>query len=140
MRRTMLREVDLRPPAPATRAIRRGGRAPRSATARDGLQWRRQSRPSSGNCRASAGSSDGDPIPDRRASRRERRKRPAIKAMTSISRTRRCPTVAEKPFSATFWASATPIDPRVQGTVSLSSGRAVPRKDLLFVLEKRACA
>jgi len=27
------------------------------------------------------------------------------------------------------------IDPRVQGTVSLSSGRAVPRKDLLFVLE-----
>jgi general secretion pathway protein D len=27
------------------------------------------------------------------------------------------------------------IDPRVQGTVSLSSGRAVPRKDLLYVLE-----
>ena len=27
------------------------------------------------------------------------------------------------------------IDPRVQGTVSLSSGRAVPTKDLLFVLE-----
>ena len=27
------------------------------------------------------------------------------------------------------------IDPRVQGAVSLSSGRAVPRKDLLFVLE-----
>jgi general secretion pathway protein D len=27
------------------------------------------------------------------------------------------------------------IDPRVQSTVSLSSGRAVPRKDLLFVLE-----
>ena len=27
------------------------------------------------------------------------------------------------------------IDPRVQGTVSLASGRAVPRKDLLFVLE-----
>ena len=27
------------------------------------------------------------------------------------------------------------IDPRVQGTVSLSSGRPVPRKDLLFVLE-----
>ena len=27
------------------------------------------------------------------------------------------------------------IDPRVQGTVSLSSGRAVPKKDLLFVLE-----
>ena len=27
------------------------------------------------------------------------------------------------------------IDPRVQGTVSLSSGRAVPRKDLLFALE-----
>jgi general secretion pathway protein D len=27
------------------------------------------------------------------------------------------------------------IDPRVQGTVSLSSGRAIPRKDLLFVLE-----
>ena len=27
------------------------------------------------------------------------------------------------------------IDPRVQGSVSLSSGRAVPRKDLLFVLE-----
>lgn len=27
------------------------------------------------------------------------------------------------------------IDPRVKGTVSLSSGRAVPRKDLLFVLE-----
>jgi general secretion pathway protein D len=27
------------------------------------------------------------------------------------------------------------IDPRVQGTVSLSSGRAVPRKDLLFVVE-----
>jgi general secretion pathway protein D len=27
------------------------------------------------------------------------------------------------------------IDPRVKGTVSLSSGRAVPKKDLLFVLE-----
>jgi general secretion pathway protein D len=27
------------------------------------------------------------------------------------------------------------IDPRVQGTVSLSSGRAVPKKDLLYVLE-----
>jgi general secretion pathway protein D len=27
------------------------------------------------------------------------------------------------------------IDPRVQGTVSLSSGRPVPRKDLLFVVE-----
>jgi general secretion pathway protein D len=27
------------------------------------------------------------------------------------------------------------IDPRVQGTVSLSSGRALPRKDLLFTLE-----
>jgi general secretion pathway protein D len=27
------------------------------------------------------------------------------------------------------------VDPRVQGSVSLSSGRAVPRKDLLFVLE-----
>ena len=27
------------------------------------------------------------------------------------------------------------VDPRVQGTVSLSSGRPVPRKDLLFVLE-----
>jgi general secretion pathway protein D len=27
------------------------------------------------------------------------------------------------------------VDPRVQGTVSLSSGRAVPTKDLLFVLE-----
>jgi len=27
------------------------------------------------------------------------------------------------------------IDPRVKGTVSLSSGRAVPRRDLLFVLE-----
>ncbi|MEJ2374288.1 MAG: type II secretion system secretin GspD [Pseudolabrys sp.] len=27
------------------------------------------------------------------------------------------------------------IDPRVKGTVSLSSGRAIPRKDLLFVLE-----
>ena len=27
------------------------------------------------------------------------------------------------------------IDPRVKGSVSLSSGRAVPRKDLLFVLE-----
>jgi general secretion pathway protein D len=27
------------------------------------------------------------------------------------------------------------IDPRVQGTVSLSSGRAVPRSDLIFVLE-----
>ena len=27
------------------------------------------------------------------------------------------------------------IDPRVQGTVSISSGRAVPRKDLLYVLE-----
>jgi len=27
------------------------------------------------------------------------------------------------------------IDPRVQGTVSLSSGRAVPKKDLLFTLE-----
>jgi general secretion pathway protein D len=27
------------------------------------------------------------------------------------------------------------IDPRVQGTVSLSSGRAVPQKDLLYVLE-----
>ena len=27
------------------------------------------------------------------------------------------------------------VDPRVQGTVSLSSGRAVPKKDLLFTLE-----
>jgi general secretion pathway protein D len=27
------------------------------------------------------------------------------------------------------------IDPRVKGTVNLSSGRAIPRKDLLFVLE-----
>ena len=27
------------------------------------------------------------------------------------------------------------VDPRVQGTVSLSSGRAIPRKDLLYVLE-----
>src|SRR5262249_62097938 len=27
------------------------------------------------------------------------------------------------------------LDPRVQGTISLSSGRPVPKKDLLFVLE-----
>ena len=27
------------------------------------------------------------------------------------------------------------IDPRIQGTVSLASGRPVPRGDLLFVLE-----
>ena len=29
------------------------------------------------------------------------------------------------------------IDPRAQGTISLSSGRAVAKKDLLFVLEAR---
>jgi general secretion pathway protein D len=27
------------------------------------------------------------------------------------------------------------VDPRVQGTVSLSSGRPIPKSDVLFVLE-----
>ena len=31
------------------------------------------------------------------------------------------------------------VDPRVQGTISLSSGKPVPKSDLLFVLES-ACA
>ena len=54
--------------------------------------------------------------------------------MKSISRTRRSPTVAKAILGDILGVGYT-IDPRVQGTVSLSSGRAVPRKDLLFVLE-----
>src|SRR6478609_1310385 len=44
------------------------------------------------------------------------------------------PTVAKAVLGDILGLGYT-IDPRVQGTVSLSSGRAVPRKDLLFVLE-----
>ena len=44
------------------------------------------------------------------------------------------PTVAKAVLGDILGIGYT-IDPRVQGTVSLSSGRAVPRKDLLFVLE-----
>ena len=58
----------------------------------------------------------------------------AIKAMKSISRTRRSQRWP-KPFWVTFWASATQSTPACKGTVSLSSGRAVPKKDLLYVLE-----
>ncbi len=36
---------------------------------------------------------------------------------------------------ATFFRSRYTIDPRAQGTINLSSSRAIPKRDLLFVLE-----
>ena len=58
----------------------------------------------------------------------------AATASRSISTTARSP-MSPRPSSATFWAFGYTIDPRAQGTITLSSGRPIAKKDMLFVLE-----
>ena len=96
-----------------------------TGTTSTGRRTARRPRPISAPRPATAG-------PSPASSARSRRR--AARASSSTSRTRRSPA-SSRSCSATFFRLGYLIDPRVQGTVTLASGRPVPRSDLLFVLE-----
>ena len=114
-------------PAPRT-AVDRLDLSPRSQAAR--AARRRRGRSASAPPAATA--VYGDPVElTARVGGRSRSVRRLYAQFRKHARSR----PLRSPCSATFSTSATSIDPRAQGTISLSSGRPIPKKDLLFVLE-----
>jgi general secretion pathway protein D len=127
-----IREVDLRPPPPiyAKSGAVAGSKSELRATAYNGDG----SLATLGETPRKGGRSiDGDPTPTGSLPDGAQEKASDKGYEINFENTP-VPTVAKAILGDILGIGYT-IDPRVQGTVSLSSGRAVPRKDLLFVLE-----
>jgi general secretion pathway protein D len=127
-----IREVDLRPPARIYAKF--GAGADSKSELRAASYSGDGSLATTGELpRKGARSSDGDPASTGSLSDGAQEKA-ADKGYEINFENTPVPTVA-KAILGDILSIGYTIDPRVQGTVSLSSGRAVPRKDLLFVLE-----
>ena len=126
-----IREVDLTPPAHV--AVKSGGvmrsqLGPRAATySGDGSPVNLDAAPATGAQRKDADPTPTGALPDATQEKTD-------KGYEINFENTPIPTVA-KAILGDILSLGYTIDPRVQGTVSLSSGRPVPRKDLLFVLE-----